>query len=69
MDKNGHTATAILHEMGRLYRAHKYRLHRHFMKYNTKEEALANKPDMVLDEQTWEYLCEHFSSEEFVVCF
>ncbi|KAF3445164.1 hypothetical protein FNV43_RR14857 [Rhamnella rubrinervis] len=53
VDKDGHKAVAFLHEMGRLYRAHKYD-YAPLLKYNTKEEALANKSDIVLDEQTCE---------------
>ena len=55
--------------MGRLYRSHKYKLHKHFLKFKTKEEALRNKPEGGVTESAWEYLCDHFSDLAFNVCF
>ena len=69
IDGDAHNDVAILAEMGRMYRTHRYRLHRHFKKFGTKDEALRNKPDIVTDQLTWEYLCNQFNDPEFIVCF
>jgi hypothetical protein len=43
------------------YRYHRTRLHSHYKKFETNEQALENKPDEV-DEDDWIYLVNYFSS-------
>ena len=67
IDNNIHNDIAIEREMGRCYRSHKHRLHKHFLKFRTKEQALANKPKEGVTAADWAYLCDHFSDPDFIV--
>ena len=68
IERDGHSEEAILAEMGRFYRSHKHKMHKHFLKFKTKEEALEHRPEGVKEEE-WPILCDHFSSAEYIVSF
>ncbi|KAL3533376.1 hypothetical protein ACH5RR_006897 [Cinchona calisaya] len=51
-------------QMNSQYRNYWYRLHKIFLKYNTKEEAIKHVPDGV-SESDWIWLCDYFTSEKF----
>ncbi|KAL3533373.1 hypothetical protein ACH5RR_006894, partial [Cinchona calisaya] len=51
-------------QMNSQYRNYWYRLHKIFLKYNTKEEAIKHVPDGV-SESDWIWLCDNFTSENF----
>ncbi|KAF3455829.1 hypothetical protein FNV43_RR00471 [Rhamnella rubrinervis] len=57
---------AIIGDIGRLYRSHKYKLHKHFLKFRMKEEALRNKHGGSVTDVAWVYLCDHFSDPAFI---
>lgn len=63
-----HTKEVILDTTKRLYRNHICKIHRHFHKYETPEEALENKSKDSSDED-WEYLVQYFSSSNFKICY
>ncbi|KAL3529578.1 hypothetical protein ACH5RR_008900, partial [Cinchona calisaya] len=53
-------------QMNSQYRNYRYRLHKTFLKYDTKEEAVKHVPEGVL-ESDWIWLCDYFTSENFQV--
>ncbi|XP_039684911.1 uncharacterized protein [Medicago truncatula] len=57
---------AIINEAGRLYRSRRHRLHEHYLKFETKEEALKHIPDDV-NESDWKFLVDYFSSPSFEI--
>ncbi|CAA0821922.1 Unknown protein [Striga hermonthica] len=45
----------------------RYRMHKHFKKYATLQEAKDNKPPFCASKENWEELCDYFSSAKFKV--
>ncbi|CAA0840349.1 Unknown protein [Striga hermonthica] len=42
-----------------------YRMHKHFKKYATLQEAKDNKPPFCASKENWEELCDYFASAKF----
>lgn len=50
------------------FREFKFELHAYFMEFASIEEALAEPPrELVGRPEQWEFLCQHFQSERFLV--
>ena len=52
--------------MAKCFITYKYRLHQHYKKFQTLEEARANPPEHV-ESEDWKAFCGHFESEQFKV--
>ncbi|CAA0817471.1 Unknown protein [Striga hermonthica] len=48
-------------------RQKRYRLHKHYKKYSSHEEAKNNKPSFCASQENWEDMCELFASPKFKV--
>lgn len=48
-------------------RNQRHRLHNHFKKYATLQEAKNNKPATCNTKEQWEELCDYFASDKFKV--
>ncbi|KAL3527467.1 hypothetical protein ACH5RR_012123 [Cinchona calisaya] len=58
-------SNAIVHKQtNSQYRNHQYGLHKLFLRYNTKEEAMEHVPKGV-SQNDWIWLCDYFSSAQF----
>lgn len=57
---------AIHTQLANQHKNRQYRLHLHFKKFPTKEEAINNPPNGVTNTD-WVKLCQRFASEEFQV--
>lgn len=65
MNRDEHVDIALQSKMRNIYRGYRYRLHEHFLKHATLEEAIANRPHDVT-EHDWKYLIDHFTSPKFL---
>ncbi|CAA0826848.1 Unknown protein [Striga hermonthica] len=43
----------------------RYRLHKHYKKYATLQEAKNNKPPFCVSKENWDELCDYFASAKF----
>ncbi|PON46651.1 hypothetical protein TorRG33x02_325510, partial [Trema orientale] len=65
INRDEHVDIALQSEMRNIYRGYRYRLHEHFLKHATLEEAIANRPHDVTEHE-WKYLIDHFTSPKFL---
>ncbi|XP_071904703.1 uncharacterized protein [Coffea arabica] len=63
-ENNIASKTAINRQLNILYRNHRYRLHKYFLTFETKEEAIQHVPEGV-SIKDWTWICNYFGSEEF----
>lgn len=51
--------------MARRFKGFKYFLKKKFTQYSNLSEALQNRPEEVVNEEDWDYLCKRFDSDLF----
>ena len=59
-------ARAMHSQLANQHKNRQYRLHLHFQKFNTTEEAIQNRPSGIKAKECVK-LCQKFASEEFQV--
>ncbi|KAL3500129.1 hypothetical protein ACH5RR_039222 [Cinchona calisaya] len=65
-DKGPLSKAIVNKQMNSQYRSHRYRLHKLYLRYSTKEEAMEHVPESV-SQNDWIWLCDYFSSAQFQV--
>nr|XP_027109464.1 uncharacterized protein LOC113729359 [Coffea arabica] len=56
--------TAINRQLNTQYRNHRYRLHKYFQSFESRQEALRQVPEGV-SEEDWKWLVSYFENDEF----
>jgi len=56
----------VLMAFQKLFRSWKAKLHEHYNQYSSDEDRRRNKPEGI-DEDEWQWLVQHFSSDKFKV--
>lgn len=66
-DGRSEVQTIIMRQLGNQFRNNQFKLHKVFLSYDSKDEALKNVPEGVKEEE-WISLCNKFTDPKWLVC-